>query len=56
MKYSATVRGFYADDIEYASIPEDAVEVSKELYDELFAGQAAGKEIVPDENGYPTLK
>lgn len=59
--YSATTGGFYAESnreqFEHSPSgwPDDALEVSNEKYEYLFAGQAQGKCIVPDENGAPTL-
>lgn len=59
--YSATTRGFYAESNKKqfenspTGWPDDAMEVSNEKYEALFAGQAQGKCIVPDENGAPTL-
>ena len=55
MRYSATTKGFYAYDIDYASVPDDCVEVSAEDYAALMNGQADGNIIVPDNNGYPML-
>ena len=47
MRYSATTKGFYAYDIDYASVPDDCVEVSAEDYAALMNGQADGNIIVP---------
>lgn len=57
MRYSASKNGFYAFDIDYASVPEDCVEISAEDYVLLIDGQASGYEIVPDADrpGYPKL-
>lgn len=55
MRYSATTNGFYAEDVIYASVPEDCIEVSAEEYAALMNGQASGNEIIPDANGYPQL-
>lgn len=55
MKYSATTKGFYAEDIDYSSVPDDCVEISDEDYAYLINGQASGNEIIPDANGYPQL-
>ena len=52
--YSATTGGFYDPTIN-PTIPEDAVEVSPELYGALMAAVAAGKRIVPDATGAPTI-
>lgn len=50
--YSKTTRGFYASEI-HDIMPDDAIEVSDSVYDELFRNQSLGMEIVPDENGRP---
>lgn len=57
MRYSASAKGFYANDIDYSSVPEDCVEISEDDYLLLMDGQAAGNEIVPDpdKTGYPKL-
>ena len=55
MFYSKTTKGFYNLEIHGSNMPADCVEVSQQDYDALFAGQVAGKEIVPDANGYPVL-
>ena len=57
MRYSASTNGFYAEDIDYVSVPEDCVSISEEDYQLLFDGQASGYEIVPDPDkpGYPKL-
>ncbi|STO55375.1 putative tail fiber assembly protein [Canicola haemoglobinophilus] len=46
--------GFYISDI-HEQIPENAVEISEDLYRTLLEGQAEGKQIVMDEKGYPQL-
>lgn len=55
MRYSATTNGFYSKQIDYASVPEDCIEISAEEYDTLMNGQASGNEIIPDANGNPQL-
>ena len=57
MRYSATTNGFYAEDIDYASVPDDCVEISAKDYAFLIDGQASGNIIVPDpdKHGYPKL-
>ena len=57
MRYSATTNGFYANDIDYASVPDDCVSISIDDYAPLMDGQAAGNVIVPDPDkpGYPKL-
>lgn len=57
MRYSASTNGFYAEDIDYASVPNDCLEISDEDYVYLINGQASGNEIIPDpdKHGYPKL-
>jgi len=55
--YSANKRGFYQSDIHNKDqIPSDAKEISQSFYNEVFAKQAQGEEIVPDEKGLPTTR
>jgi hypothetical protein len=56
MFYSKNTGGFYSVEIHGDGIPEDAVEIGAELYEVLFAGQAAGKKIVLNQDGLPTLE
>ena len=51
--YSKTTTGFYKPEIHGNSIPSDAVEISDETYRSLFTQQAEGKQIVPNDDGYP---
>jgi len=53
--YSKATGGFYTQDIHGDNIPEDAVQITKQYYDELFDGQAQGKQILADDNGVPVL-
>lgn len=54
--YSKQTRGFYNDKFfSGESMPADVVEISEELHTELMRGQCDGKEIVPDEQGFPVL-
>ena len=53
MFYSASKNGFYDKNI-HLTMPEDSVEISDELYSEVFAQQSIGKQIVPDKNGLPS--
>ncbi|WP_210204568.1 hypothetical protein [Microvirga sp. 17 mud 1-3] len=55
MFYSASTGGFYSKEIHGSNIPADAVEITDDEHAALMAGQAAGKRIVPDENGRPIL-
>lgn len=52
--YDAKSAGFYLEGINN-EIPSAAIKVSIEDYEILLAGQEAGKEINPNQNGYPTL-
>jgi len=58
MRYSAFTQGFYAEDIDYASVPNDCIQIRNDDYELLLDGQVAGHEIVPDPDkpGYPMLK
>ena len=55
MRYSATTNGFYANDIDYASVPDDCVSISIDDYALLMDGQPAGYVIAPGADGYPML-
>lgn len=46
---------FYLDQFN-DSIPDDAVEISHETYDEMFKGQATGKVITTGVDGQPVLQ
>jgi hypothetical protein len=51
--YSKTTKGFYCDEIHGTNIPSDCVQITKEQHTNLLNEQSQGKQIVPDENGYP---
>lgn len=53
--FSPSTRGFYALETNAGFIPEDAVEIEDVSYAGLMAGQAEGKQIVPDADGHPQL-
>lgn len=59
--WSAKENGFYPESMKelYETSrdgwPEDAVEISAEDYNALFAGQSAGKVITPGDDGRPVL-
>lgn len=53
--YSKSTGGFYDDEINGDDIPEDTVEITDETWMALLNGQAEGKIISPDDNGYPVL-
>lgn len=54
MYYANSTNGFYTPDIN-PIIPDDAVEITDEYYQELLAGQSDGKCITADAEGYPVL-
>ena len=51
--YSKTTKGFYCTEIHGTNIPSDCVQITKEQHTNLLNEQSQGKQIVPDENGYP---
>lgn len=55
MFYSKTTSGFYSQAIHGDNIPGDAVEITAEQHAALLQGQSDGKQIVPDESGFPVL-
>jgi len=55
MHYSAFTRGFYSIEVHGDNIPQDAIEISLERYQELMVGQSQGMKIVTGEDGFPTL-
>lgn len=56
MHYSASKKGFYSPDIHGENMPEDAVELSDEEYQELLDGQSAGEQIQTGDDGRPVLR
>ena len=54
MYYSPSTNGFYDPEIN-PNIPDDAIEISKQTYDDLIAGQASGLVIYFD-GQEPALK
>lgn len=50
--FSASTNGFYDSEI-HTTIPTDAVQVTKERYNELIVNQANGGPITSDSNGNP---
>lgn len=54
MYYAGSTKGFYTPDINPV-IPDDAVEITNEHYQDLLSGQSEGKCITADDEGYPTL-
>lgn len=55
MFYSPSTGGFYSRAIHGDSIPAGAVEITTEEHAALLDGQAQGKIIAADANGYPIL-
>lgn len=53
-KYSKETNGFYVDGVS-DFIPEDAVIISVDKYNELMLGQSQGKQITSDKKGNPVL-
>jgi hypothetical protein len=53
-KYSKETNGFYVDGVS-DFIPEDAVSISADTYNDLMFGQSQGKQITSDKKGYPVL-
>ena len=54
MYYASSTGGFYAPDIN-PIIPDGAVEITDEYYQELLTGQSNGKCITANAEGYPVL-
>ncbi|RVU74730.1 tail fiber assembly protein [Pantoea dispersa] len=51
--YSPSVNAFYSLDINGTSIPEDAVEITDEVWLDLLKKQSEGRVIAVGENGMP---
>ena len=51
--YSKTIKGFYCEEIHGTDIPSDCVQISSETHQTLLNEQSQGKQIVPDEKGFP---
>lgn len=56
MFYAKSTGGFYDRAIHGDNIPADAVEIYEAVHAALLEGQAVGKIIVSDENGFPVLQ
>ena len=54
MYYASSTSGFYSPDIN-PIIPNDAVEITNDYYQELLEGQSDGKCITANSQGYPLL-
>lgn len=52
--YSKSTNGFYTESVN-SSIPDDKVSITEEYWYELLEGQASGKVISHDSQGYPLL-
>ena len=52
--YAASTKGFYDSTIHEVT-PSDSVEITPEYHQELLEGQASGKQIQANEQGYPVL-
>jgi hypothetical protein len=70
MFYSATTKGFYDENIHdvltiivdgdvagnpECKIPQDAIQIPDEEYNQLLLAQSEGKVIEPNEDGYPVV-
>lgn len=54
--YSASTNGFYSEEMNGDTIPEDAIEITDEEWGALLDGQSKGKLISSDKKGRPVLK
>lgn len=52
--YSASTRGFYVEGI-HTDLPTDSISISQEYYELLLSSQSEGKEIEPNDEGYPEV-
>lgn len=56
MLYAKSTNGFYTQEINGATIPDDVVEITAEEHAALLEAQSIGKRIVPDASGRPVLQ
>ncbi|SKA20490.1 tail fiber assembly protein [Pantoea eucalypti] len=54
--YSPSTNGFYSEEMNGDTIPEDAIEITDEEWGALLDGQSKGKLISSDKKGRPVLK
>lgn len=54
--YSASTNGFYSEEMNGDTIPEDAIEITDDEWGALLDGQSQGKLISSDKKGRPVLK
>lgn len=54
--YAASTSGFYDTAIHGNNIPKDAMKISVVQHIALLEGQASGKMIIADKDGYPVLQ
>jgi hypothetical protein len=54
--YSALTNGFYSEEMNGDTIPEDAIEITDEEWGALLDGQSKGRLISSDKKGRPILK
>jgi len=52
--FAASTNGFYDSEI-HTVMPDDAVGITQEKYNELMAGQSQGNPVISDEDGNPIL-
>ena len=55
MYYSAKRNAAYDHPSNYLDFPDDAVEISDQVYHDIFIARPMGKLVSPDANGYPKL-
>lgn len=55
MLYSAKKNGFFSLQVHGKNVPDDAVEISADLYSSLLLGQSEGNLISSDSEGMPIL-
>lgn len=53
--YAGSTKGFYDSATHGDNMPDDAVEISKEMHQALLAGQSLGRHVGTDPKGKPVL-
>lgn len=53
--YSPSTKGFYLRELHGRNVPEDAINISEELYTSLMEGQESGKNMLHDGLGLPSM-
>lgn len=54
--YAPSTGSFYIDTVHGESIPDDAVEITKERHESLLSGRAAGGKIITGGDGAPVIQ